>query len=221
MAAKIDPNRFVRILEPLLAGSDTAALADFLKQHYTKEELTDLLRCKCNDARKIAALSLSLVGCRRCADALLKQLQDPDPVINEMAEHALWSIWLRSGTCKANNAVCRGSHALADMRLDEAVKYFTQAIELDATFAEAYNQRAIAHYLAERWEESLADGRRTVELIPGHFGALSGMGHCHAHLRQYRQAIECYERSLKINPHLSCVAEALAELKKRRLPDAP
>ncbi len=85
-------------------------------------------------------------------------LRDPDPIVNEMAEHALWSIWFRCGkTHEANHELCLGTKALNHRDFDLAISHLTRAIELDPTFAEAYNQRAIAHYLQERYDDSITD----------------------------------------------------------------
>ena len=84
---------------------------------------------------------------------------------------------------------------------------------MDPDFAEAYNQRAIAKYLQERYEESIRDCRRAVERMPCHFGAWAGMGHCHAHQGRAAEAIEAYERALLINPHLEGIRQAVDELR--------
>ncbi len=134
-------------------------------------------------------------------------------VIVRMAEHALWSIWFRCGSDCANRAIMRGLECLSKREYDEAVGHFTHAIERDPDFAEAYNQRAIAHYLKEEYEESAQDCRHTIQLMPCHFGAWAGLGHCDAHLHRHAEAIECYEKALEINPHLSCISDAVAELR--------
>ncbi len=199
-------------MEPLLAANDPTALVGFLKHHYRKRQIMELLFSPVPDARKVAAVALALVGCKRCVDDLLRQLRDPDPLLNQLSEHALWSIWLRSGTPPANHQLHRGCLAMHQWELDHAVRHFDRAIELDPAFAEAFNQRAIAHYLADRHEASIEDCLATLERMPGHFGAWSGMGHCHANLGQYDQAARCYEKSLEINPHLSCIRETLAAM---------
>ena len=48
--------------------------------------------------------------------------------------------------------------------------------------------------------------------MPCHFGALAGMGHCYAHLGDCGRAIDCYEKSLSINPHMCGIREAVQEL---------
>jgi tetratricopeptide (TPR) repeat protein len=136
-------------------------------------------------------------------------------MVNQMAEHALWSIWFRCGSGPANTELCRGTKALNARNFAVAIAHFDRAIELDEDFAEAYNQRAIAFYLQERYHESIADARRAVEKMPSHFGALAGMGHCHLNLGDLPEAMKCYEQALAINPHLDCLNQTVAEIKSR------
>ena len=211
----IQPEEFVAAVTPLLEKQDPCGLLQFLKSRWTAEQIVDLLKSRHCDARKVAALALGLVGGACCLGPLSAQLKDPDPVVNEMAEHALWSIWFRSGgSCQANHELGRGAQAMERQELTCAIKHFTRAIEIDPKFAEAYNQRAIAHYLAERWDDSIEDCRRTVELMPCHFGAWAGMGHCYAHAGRFPQALECYRKAVEINPHLACLIEACDELQR-------
>ena len=63
--------------------------------------------------RKVAALAISLVGTTCCLPKLAPLLRDADPLVNQMAEHAMWSIWFRSGsTPEANKELCRGTKAM-------------------------------------------------------------------------------------------------------------
>ena len=197
---------------PLLERRDLGALLQFLKQNWKAEQIVELLKSRHCDARKVAALALSLVGGACCLAPLSEQLKDPDPIVNEMAEHALWSIWFRSGCEQANQQLGRGAQAMDRREMTRAIEHFSRAIEMDPSFAEAYNQRALAHCLLEQWDQSLADCRRTVELMPCHFGAWAGQGHCHAQAGRYDEALRCYRRALAINPHLDCLVEACEEL---------
>jgi tetratricopeptide (TPR) repeat protein len=211
----IQPDQFVASVTPLLERQDLGGLLQMLKRNWTAEQIVELLKSHHADARKVAALALSLVGGACCLGPLSQQLKDPDPVVNEMAEHALWSIWFRSGNCEANQQLARGAQAMERGELREAIEHFTRAIEIDPDFAEAYNQRAIAHCLADEYDESIADCQRTVELMPCHFGAWAGMGHCHAHEGRLRPALETYRKALEINPHLDCLVEACDEIERQ------
>jgi tetratricopeptide (TPR) repeat protein len=196
-----------------LCSKDLKGLCATLKRHWTEKQILCLLKGAHADARKVAALALGLLGDQHCIDALAEQLADEDPMVNQMAEHALWSIWFRMGSDCANREILRGLDQLNRREFDQAVLHFSRAIERDPQFAEAYNQRAIAHYLKEEYEESAQDCRQTVSLMQCHFGAWAGLAHCYAHLHRLSEAIECYERALEINPHLSCVRDAVEELR--------
>jgi tetratricopeptide (TPR) repeat protein len=212
----IDPAEFIATVQPVLEAQDPAALLVLLKSRWRREQIQSLLSSDNCDARKVAALALALVGTKCCVHSLAAQLQHPDPMVNQMAEHALWSIWFRSGSsCEANHDLCRGTQALNRQQYDQAISHFSHALELDPTFAEAYNQRAIVKYLQERYDECLEDCRRAVDRMPCHFGAWAGMGHCHAHEGRFADALDCYRKALAINPHLSGIPQVIRELNKK------
>ena len=212
----IDPAKFLARLEPLLACRDLKGLSDVLKSQFSHEQIAALFTDENPDVRKVAALAFSFCGSPCGLDKLAPLLQDPDPVVNQMAEHAMWSVWFRSGAnCDANRELCRGTKALNQRDFEGALAHIDRALACDPEFAEAYNQRAIVKYLQERYEESVEDCRRVVERMPLHFGAWAGMGHCHAHLGRLTDALACYERALAINPHYDCVRQAVEELRLR------
>ena len=210
-----DPVKFVHDLEPLLARRDIPGLIRLLDTRYSQPQMCALLAHPDADARKVAALALALVGRPDSIPDLVTHLRDPDRMVNEMAEHALWSIWFRGGTPEANARLCHGSQALNDRQVDRAAEHFTAAIALCPVFAEAYNQRAMVYYLQERIDESLHDCRKAAQLMPCHFGAWAGMGHSHAHRGEFDAALSCYRRAVAIIPHLDCVAEMVRELENR------
>jgi tetratricopeptide (TPR) repeat protein len=212
MIDQIDPVNFVATVRPALASKDLKGLLETCKSHWSAAQIISLLSSKCCDARKCAALALSLVGCPACLEPLSKQLKDPDPMVNQMAEHAMWAIWFRCGSPEANQLVQRGSDLMSRRQFEQAIEHFNDAIQIAPTFAEAYNQRAIAHFLKEDFENSIEDCQHAVELMPDHFGAWAGMGHCHAHEGRVCEAMRCYKKALAINPHLSGVKEALDEI---------
>lgn len=212
----IDARRFVEAVTPLLEAKDLDGLLSHLRANYQPEQLTALLaESEHADAQKVAALALGLVGGRCAIPCIARRLQDPDPMTNQMAEHALWSIWFRCGAPEANAELAFGTDCLSDRRYECAFDHFNRALEISPDFAEVYNQRAIALYLQERYADSASDCRRAVELMPCHFGAWAGLGHCHAHMGRLCEALSAYEQALEINPHLDCVRQAVEELRKQ------
>ena len=211
----IDPDQFVRLVQPQLERPDPQRLLEFLKSRWTGRQILELVRGPNEDARKVAALCLSLVGTTCCVPEIATLLKDPDPTVNHLAEHALWSIWFRAGSPEANHQLHRGAQALERRDFQHALAHFDRAIQLSPDFPEAYNQRAVGHYLLEEYADSLADSKRAVKLMPLHFGAWAGMGHSYAHLGDLPRAIEAYERAVEINPHMHAINQALDELRVR------
>jgi tetratricopeptide (TPR) repeat protein len=215
----IDPDLFIDAVQPLLERQDVQGLCTLLKTRWSCEQLRELLHSERHlDATKVGLLAIALVGTPRVIPAIAIELRHADRCVNEMAEHALWSIWLRAGSDGANHDLLRGIQSIERGDYSHAIKHFDRAIEMCPDFAEAYNQRAIARYLGEEYEASILDCERAVELMPCHFGALSGLGHCHAHLGNVAKAICFYEKALEVNPHLDCVREAVEQLKKGQKP---
>jgi tetratricopeptide (TPR) repeat protein len=211
--SSIDPGIFVASVKPLLEARDLQGLLCHLKANWTAQQITNLLSGPDEDARKVAALALSLVGGRCCIPVIAERLKDADSMTNQMAEHALWSIWFRCGTPTANAELARGTHRLSDRDFAGALTHFDRAIEICPDFAEAYNQRAITHYLLEDFERSKRDCEMVTELMPCHFGAWAGLGHCYAHLEDLPEAVRCYEQALEVNPHLEGIRQAVCELR--------
>ena len=213
---RIDPDAFIRAVQPLLARRDVSGLCSLIKGRWSCDQVRSLLHSdhpELLDAKKIALLALSFVGTARTINDVAQELKHPDRTVNEMAEHALWSVWFRCGSEPSNHELARGVQAVERREFEHAIQHFDRAIEISPDFAEPYNQRAIARYLMEEYAPSIADCERAVERMPCHFGALAGMGHCYAHLGRPREAIECYERALAVNPHLDCLRQSIDHLR--------
>jgi tetratricopeptide (TPR) repeat protein len=211
----IDSNLFISIVRPALETRDADKLAHIVKTHWTKDQICDLLVNGTLDARKVACLTLGLVGCLNCAECVSAALHDEDPVVCRLAEHAMWSIWMRSGKPEAMAQFKRGIDLTESQRYAESVPWLTQAIERDDQFTEAYNQRAIAYYMLEDYERSAQDCRRAIELCPIHFGALSGLAHCLAEQGDLHGSARYYRDALAVNPHMPAIAGALARIEQR------
>ena len=83
----------------------------------------------------------------------------------------------------------------------DAEALLSQVIADLPDFAEAWNRRAVLYYMQDRYLEAMADCQRVIELVPYHFGALHGLGLCHAALGQYSQAIQSFRQALVVQPY--------------------
>ena len=125
--------------------------------------------------------------------------RDPERILT--AETAIWRIWLDGGEPSLNEGMARGILAMNTNRFDDAVERFTELIAAAPNFAEAWNKRATAYYLMERYEDSVRDIERTLALEPRHFGAISGMGLIFLQLGDEVGALDAFEKVLEIHPH--------------------
>ena len=71
-----------------------------------------------------------------------------------------------------------------------------------------------------RYDEAVEHCRQTLARVPAHFGAMAGLGHCHAHLERYDEALICYRKALAMHPSMPCTRDAIAKLEAKLGPSA-
>ena len=133
---------------------------------------------------------------------LLKRLHDESLFVRGYAERGLWLLWSRSGDAGIDRTMARGVEDMQAGRHAEAVAAFSEVIRSRPDFAEGWNKRATAHYLAGEYRQSLSDCDEVVKRNPYHFGALSGYGQIYFRLEDYEKAIAWWRRALEVNPNM-------------------
>jgi tetratricopeptide (TPR) repeat protein len=142
--------------------------------------------------------------------AVAAVLHADDPELVALAEATLWQVWGRSGDPAVEALFAEGLRALEAQDWLAAVSAFGRVIETAPAFAEGWNKRATARYLATHYAMAIADCEMVLRLNPHHFGALAGQGLCHAALGQLREAARCFRRALDVHPRLETVRQHLA-----------
>jgi tetratricopeptide (TPR) repeat protein len=97
---------------------------------------------------------------------------------------------------------------------EAAIRTFSEIILKKPEFAEAWNKRATVYYLIGEFDKSLADCEEVIKRNPVHFGALSGFGMNYLQLRQPENALQYFQRALRVNPNLEQVEATVTELKQ-------
>ena len=82
----------------------------------------------------------------------------------------------------------------------KAKDIFTEVINLDQSWAEAWNKRATVLYMLGEFEKSQNDIDQVLALEERHFGALAGQGLVNIQLKNYEKAIRSYEQAQEIYP---------------------
>lgn len=147
-------------------------------------------------------------------DKWLSELADPANSNWQRAEADLQREWSRSGSPALDLLLKRGEDAMAAGDYDAAIGHLTALTDQAPGFAEGWNARATAYYLAGLFGPSVADIERTLALNPRHYGALSGLGLILQEMGRKEKAREAFEASLAINPHQENIRKALDQLKE-------
>ena len=145
-------------------------------------------------------------GTQDDAPMLQAHLTDTSVEVREVAEAGLWELWGRSGDDRIDALLARGVEEMRGGDLDAAIATFSSIIDRRPDFAEGWNKRATALFLAGELRRSLADCNEVIKRNPAHFGALAGFGQIYFQLEQYERAIAFWQRALQVNPNMTGVA---------------
>jgi len=96
----------------------------------------------------------------------------------------------------------------------QAITVFSEVIQRAPEFAEGWNKRATARFLAGEFHRSIADCEEVFKRNPKHFGALSGNGQNWLALGQFDASPKYLRRALEVNPNLGGVAEIIRNVEK-------
>ena len=146
---------------------------------------------------------------------LFVELKISNPVLSFEVEQKIWKIWsTHPKKNKLTLMLSEGSDLVKKDQLNEAVKIFTKVIELDPSWAEAWNKRATVLYLLGEFQKSQADIDKVLELEERHFGALAGQGLVNIQLKNYEKAIMSYKKAQKIYPTMKSPKFMIKEIKE-------
>jgi tetratricopeptide (TPR) repeat protein len=148
-------------------------------------------------------------------EALHEGLLNAGAADAEQISNRIYEIWSQSGSDAMDLLLERGRDALTEGDTKLAIRHFTALADHAPNFAEAYNGRATAYFQAGRYGLSLEDIRRTLELNPRHFGAMSGLALILEEIDRPEDALNAWREVQAINPNQEGLAEALMRLERR------
>jgi tetratricopeptide (TPR) repeat protein len=214
------PIRIVRTLDArkrivLLALVLTAAAPSaFPEPPRSRAEALSALASADAATRAEAVVWIASRGGMQDARLLHERLRDESPFVRSYAEQGLWLLWTRSGDRAIDARMARGGEAMQEGRHVQAIEIFSEVIKRKPAFAEGWNRRATAYYLAGEYDKSLADCAEVLKRNPLHFGALSGLGQIYTRLEQYDKALEWFRRALEVNPNMIGVEFNIKEVEE-------
>jgi len=136
-------------------------------------------------------------------DKLFNELKKDIPSLSSGIAQQIWMLWSTHPTDqKLTILLNNGSKLVQDKQLNRAIEVFTEAIEMDPSWAEAWNKRATVYYMIGEFKKSQDDIDKVLELEERHFGALAGQGMVNIQLKNYEKAILSYKKAQEIYPSM-------------------
>jgi tetratricopeptide (TPR) repeat protein len=204
----------IELYQQFLADEDAAAFVHRVGHRYNAATLERLVRSGSRLVRRAGVLALGYLANYESNGALGRALNDPDRGVRLLAENAIRSVWVRAGSDEERREINAIIALNTTKQYREAHERACRFVEQAPWFAEGWNQRAIASYCTERYEESIQDCNQALELNPYHFGAAAGMGQCYLKLGEQSLALEAFRRALKLNPSLEGVRANIIYLER-------
>ena len=134
-------------------------------------------------------------------DKLFNELKINNVKVAAMIEQEIWSLWSTHPTDQKLTArLEEGSMFVRNQQLTKARDIFTEVINIDQNWAEAWNKRATVLYMMGEFQKSQDDIDKVLALEARHFGALAGQGLVNIQLKNYEKAIRSYEQAQEIYP---------------------
>ena len=148
-------------------------------------------------------------------DKLFAQLRDPNAgSLVAPIDVKIWALWLHQGTELENQQLEAATNAMGRGEFPQALEQLNQLVAVAPLYPEAWNKRATLLFMLGRYDESLADIVKTLDLEPRHFGALSGRGMIYQKQGKIADALAAFKEVLVINPNSVSAKLSVQQLEK-------
>lgn len=147
-------------------------------------------------------------------DALFGRLHAGKPGEVSAIEQKIWQVWAQPSSATAEVLLQEASTAMAGREYDVAETILNELTQSYPDFSEGWNRRATMFFVQNKYDQSLRDIEKVLELEPRHFGALAGRGMIYQKQEKWGAALEAYRQALRFNPGMQGVKDAIKELEK-------
>ncbi|MFZ5831539.1 MAG: tetratricopeptide repeat protein [Planctomycetota bacterium] len=203
-----------------LQSQDSAGFIRKVSEHYTVGTLERLTLHRRREVRRAAVLAIGFLADFSSNHVMGRALLDDDRTVRMLAENGIRSLWARAGSEEERQTLGIITRLNAAQHYPEAIRRAEALIEQAPWFAEAWNQRAVAHFHRGRFAEAIRDCHEALEINPYHFPAAAMMGQAYLELGNQVSALESLRRALRLNPDLESVRAHVVRL-ARMVEDRP
>ena len=144
--------------------------------------------------------------------ALLATAEDENSA--KAVAEAIERVWQHSGSPTIDLLMERAMQAVAEEKLDLAIKLLDHVVALAPDFTEGWNRRAYAYFVKSDVDHALGDLRRALALDPTQFKALEGLDQIMREIGEKKAALKAYRQLLSVHPYWPGAQQAIEELER-------
>lgn len=136
-------------------------------------------------------------------DALFVELKNADSSTTaRKLEQKIWIQWFQSGDSTVDEMMQEAMDKRRGYDFNGAIEILNRVVTMKPDYSEGWNQRATVYFYQQKYEESLVDIAKTLELEPRHFGSLAGRAVIRLHQNKPALARQNIIEALKYHPYL-------------------
>ncbi|KAL3902407.1 MAG: hypothetical protein SGARI_005850 [Bacillariaceae sp.] len=129
---------------------------------------------------------------------ILKHAEDSDTAT--VMSDSFKEIWKAHNDNEVRFDFDNGVNFLLKGKTEQALEKFSQVVDKDPDYAEAYNKASTAEFMIGNLDASLIAAQKTLELFPRHFAALNGLGLVYNEKKDLDFATEAFRKSIELDP---------------------
>lgn len=116
---------------------------------------------------------------------------------------------------EAKEFYTQAGKAFEENKFEEAVEFYSKAIDADPKYSSAYFNRALSYAILNKYTEATQDAERVLDMEPESHDAPYVMGIISEYQHDYQGAKEWYEKALSRNPGYEQAKARLDQLKTK------
>lgn len=110
----------------------------------------------------------------------------------------------------------KGNKALQEEKFEDAIKFYSQAIDLDSKNHVLYSNRSAAYAKAGKYQEALEDADKTITIKSDWGKGYSRKGSALAYLGRIDESIAAYQKGLVVDPNNEQLKASLDEVRAQK-----